>query len=147
MTIEHNKISGIANTSPSQVGGADWDAAHVLGAGSLFPLGLLRMSYNYASDWCQNTLAAGAPGGWTRSGGQFSRELLVTPPVRSGAVVQFYAIAVRVTGLPAGWTWNVSDGGYLGQNDLIIETLNTSGVVTRPTQNFSIELLLMAEVS
>lgn len=146
MTIEHNKISGVANTSPGQVGGADWDAAHVLGTGSIFTIGLLHMQYNYASDWCSDTVIAGVPGSWTRSGGRFSRELLVTPPVRDGLIVRFHTIAVRLTGLPAGWTGYVSEDGYLGQNDLIIETYNTSEVVTRPTQDFKFECLIIGEV-
>ena len=147
MSIVHNKISGLANTDAGLVGGADWDAAHVHGDGSLFPLGLLRMTYTYANDFCQNTLAAGVPGAWSRAGGQFSRALTATPPVRSGAVVSFYAVGVRITGLPAGWSYVIYDDVYLGQDDLVLETLDTGGNPARPPQNFTFECLLMGVVS
>lgn len=147
MSIVHEKISGLANTDAGLVGGADWDADHVHAAGSLFPLGLLRMTYTYSTDFCQNTLAAGATGAWSRSGGQFSRVLTASPAVRSGATVSFYAFAVRVSGLPAGWSYAVYDDGYLGQDDLVLETFDTGGNPARPPQNFSFECLLMGVVS
>lgn len=147
MSIVHNKISGLANTGSGTVGGADWDADHIHAAGSLVPLGLLRMNYTYASDFCQNALGIGVLGAWSRSGGQFSRALSATLPVRSGATVTFYGLAVKVTGLPTGWSYAIYDEGYLGQDDLVLETLDTGGNPARPPQNFAFECLLMAAVA
>lgn len=40
--IEHKRVAGTANESPSQIGGEDWDDDHLYGPGSVFLWGLMR---------------------------------------------------------------------------------------------------------
>lgn len=40
--MKHKKISGIANTAPEKVGGADWDDDHAYAIGDFFVVGTAR---------------------------------------------------------------------------------------------------------
>lgn len=43
MSIVHSKVSGLPNTDPGKVGGADWDHPHLYGPGSILLIGVASM--------------------------------------------------------------------------------------------------------
>lgn len=45
MSIVHSKVSGLPNTDPGKVGGADWDQHHLHGPGDVFDCGFCKLVF------------------------------------------------------------------------------------------------------
>lgn len=145
MFLRHNKVSGQANTDPGKVGGADWDGAHALAAGSMFPVAHLVLDYNQGSDWCYTTTSVGGvvAGFSNPSAGEFLCTVRDDYPLMPSTALVLDPVMLSLTGLPAGWTYTVSS---VGGGDIAIYTYDATYTQLDPTANFRADLIVFGEI-
>lgn len=146
MTIEHEKISGMANYAPGQVGGDDWDAPHVHAVGAVILVGFTKIGWQFGSNFTQNERYGSTVQPWARTDvGVWSAATVADVPVRAGASVKLLPVITSIQGLPANWTCSVS-AGYIGQNPVVFEVFDSGAQPATPSQNFTAWIQTMAVI-
>lgn len=143
--LKHAKISAAAAPGDSSlVGGPDWNAAHVIAAGTLTPIGIMQMYLNGGT--VLGTNRSSRFGTITDNGaGDFSFPVDISGiSYEPGVTIDYYcAVSIPAGGaLPTGWRVEAT---YTGGATASISIQDSDTVPADLTGYFEIQVIIYAD--